>query len=290
MIFCILLFGWTILTPKAAYPAVTDDSSVCERLLLESKLQNSGSEIERLTRQPSYILEVMGRISRDSGQRTSGLYRVRTPDGIKALKVYRSTERFPTWLGSLSDSVLMQEHFGERGLAPRVQGIIHPETLDSLTESGTWDFSGGFRYSREGGVQKTPASETTTFGILMDEIPNAWNYPLSNSKPTNFEKWSRTRIRERLKAIHTALSQHHILTRDLQYFISGEGEIYLADFDAYLYFSTDGEIYGETLTFGTKRWDPARDQIIWPVPLDAELDSMVDDIFKKAVLALGVVI
>ncbi len=288
MIFCLILFGCTVLTPKTVYPAGTNDPSVCERLLLERKLQNSGPEIERLTRLPSYILEVMGRINRDSGQRTSGLYRVRTPDGIKALKVYRSTERFPTWLGSLSESILMQEHFGECGLAPSVQGIILPEALDSLTESGVWVFSSGLRYTREGGaLQKIPASETSTFGILMDEIPNAWNYPFSNSKPTNFATWSRPRIRERLKAIHIALSQHHIFARDLQYFISGEGELYLADFDAYLYFSTDGKIYGETLTFGTRRWDTTNTQLLWKPPTEAELDLMVDDIFKKAAQALS---
>lgn len=117
----------------------------------------------------------------------------------------------------------IHEVLGELGLAPEILGFIPPREMKAYAEKNE------IRIMKGAG----------TIGILMEEIPGAWNFMKHKDEgvPAVFGSWSAAEvaaIAKRMRLISAVLDALGLRGHDLQYLISLPNKtIHLIDIDSY---------------------------------------------------------
>lgn len=181
------------------------------------------------------IVKVQEEIA-NSGITHRGVYRVQLEDGknlilkialepespLKLHVIDRdSRESLITIESNLDQSFVIQNILAEQNLAPKIYGVLNKPALEELAKE--------FRRVNPW-LDKNFLDQEKRIGILMEEIPDAWNgagqapinYPLPKSPQL---------LRKKIQAIYQALSFYQIYVADLQIFMSTNSHAYLADLD-----------------------------------------------------------
>jgi hypothetical protein len=195
----------------------------------EADIVHSDVATKDLKLKSESILEVQSRLH-TGGAFASGILRVRTKDGIFALKILQ--EGNP--LREFAPSILIQNELARRGLAPRVQGVLNSVSVSRLLE-------------------KIPSTRSlfqdpeVSFGILMDEVPIVSHLTAGG---TDFipKSWTQARLEQKIREIEDALSELRIPEpEDLQLVFTRDDRLLLLDFDTYFHFTKDGYVIGPFL-------------------------------------------
>ena len=175
------------------------------------KIKRMELESSRVSRLSHLEQEVEGKLA-------AGIFTAHGKDGESVLKVLKKNKT----LDKYAHKILLQKHFGDLGLAPKVKGVYALEDLKGLKE-------------------KFPeVNPDTNLAILMEKVEgkfikkisvDAGNRPDLSGLPDSPE--FKAKVRDRLKLIEKSLNDLEVATYDIQVMITKEGDVYLLDYDFY---------------------------------------------------------
>lgn len=210
---------------------------------LQLRIQHRLERLERLRKDADFVTSVDKSLKRHDhdGAMTWDVLLVETQAGRMALKVYKSEHSED----GLAMSLVLNEYLGEFGMAPRLHGYLPQSQVAEIlgapmeSENGTTPFS---------------------FGILMEVIEGAWNFKRDAFiyVPPQLDSWDQEAMIERLRLFWRTLDRLRIKANDTQYFVSGDGQVYLADFDHFNWISLENELWGYAAAFTIQADDFAR--------------------------------
>lgn len=199
----------------------------------ETEISNAYNSIKQLRIESEDILEVQARISQ-GGAFALAVLRVRTAQGVFAFKIYNQD----TPLKELAPSLVIQNGFAERKLAPHIRGVMSSAHVAKLLQ----------KFPK---AQKMIQDQEVSFGVLMDEVPivtHVTQKRISGSMPA----LDRESIEKRLREIEKAFSEMRILIpEDLQLVIDKNNQLLLLDFDTYAHFTKEGMMIAAFSTSST---------------------------------------
>lgn len=120
--------------------------------------------------------------------------------------------------------VLLQQHFGELGLSPKVYGLLSEKQLTAMGDKL---------------LKKTQSNHN--FAILMEKLPEGTlikEGDFEDGTPPLLEFLTREKAHsaiEQIEAIENVINDLRLRMGDLQLHITREGKVYLIDFDSYSY-------------------------------------------------------
>lgn len=226
------LFYWlvtvTLLTGVAhSAPSCVDLFSADVNSQFETTVTDAWSAIKKLRINSDAIVAVEKRIS-TGGAYSPGVLRVRTKDGVFALKIFNEGYLAK----NLSPTFVIQNAFANLGMAPRVHGVLTSKEMRALKE----------KFPE---IDSLVGGEEVSIGVLMEEVPVESH--LNNSGYDFIPKsWTKQRLLQRIEAIEAAMSQLRVPPpEDLQLVFDNRDRLLLLDFDRYAYFSKKSYVYGE---------------------------------------------
>lgn len=193
----------------------------------ETQILNSWPAIKKLRLQAQDILSIEKRLS-TGGAYASGILRVRTAEGVFALKVFNEG-----YLARrIGPTLLIQNALADRGLAPRVHGLLTAKEVEALAH----------KFPQ---LDILMMGDDVSIAVLMDEVQ-----VVSHLNHSSFDfipnSWDQARLESRVREIESVFGELRIPPpEDLQLIFDQQDRLLLLDFDRYVYFSKDQRVYGE---------------------------------------------
>lgn len=175
-------------------------------------------KLKELELEASSVLK-LSELSQDvKGAVNSGIYLAKTDRGEDVLKMISDT-----YLDKYGYKILLQKHFAELGLAPKVKGIFALKDLNGLK------------------AKFTQINTYSNIGIMMENIPEgkvikqAWIGTANAPDLSHFPQDDafKSKVREKIKLIEKSLNDLQVKTDDLQLLVTKKGEVHLIDYDFY---------------------------------------------------------
>lgn len=218
---------------------------------LQRRMLDRANEFRRLSKGADYVTGIFENLSQD-GNNNNGVYRLSTQDGaavIKILPLYHDHS------DSLIEQIILQNFLADLGYAPRVYAVLGKDQLREILfpEECRRIFA---EYPCPRSVSEEFYNALTgtqgyELGIVMEEIPEAWNILRSTRVPSSWRQWDLRIIEARLKEIERTLKLLNILPLDAQPAVSATGEVFLIDVAHYYWNTPDGFEYGKQNSMAT---------------------------------------
>ncbi len=193
----------------------------------ETDVMNSMSAAKRIRLSAQDILAVKSRIH-TGGAYASAILKVRTSNGDKALKIF--SEGY--LVKELASSIVIQEAFAQRGLAPSIHGILSAKEVKELI-------------SRHPHTQELIQDSDFSFAVLMDVV-EIESHVTEGHVEFIPPQWTPERLSVKITEIEKVFNELQIaIPQDLQLVFDKQGRLLLLDFDTYAYLGKNGRAYGQ---------------------------------------------
>jgi len=214
----------SVLTPKS------DQAWVKARAYLQNNLEHSREVLNSYFISEKTVTDFRYRLGQNYGAVSSLVGSVDTLNGPMALKIFK---KYPP--EQFAVAIHIQEILGHFGVAPKVRGIIPNNEIQALITR--------FPAIK---VRLKDGPDNVGFGLLMDEVPDAWAPKSDGLRPRFPVRWDKALLEQRILSLEKTLANLRIdPTIDPQVAITPAGKAYLIDFDSYRFITESWQAYSE---------------------------------------------
>lgn len=190
----------------------------------------------------SSVLKRLNPIEEEAGKGNAGVFRVELTEtgqrvALKAASIHDYYLKGNRFTGDnlnqslFVENMIIQKTLGDLGFAPTVHGVLSRQELIKFVKE-VYDAQGlVIDLSEKGFVSDVEAGQPF-FGIVMDEVVNAWNFAKSKRSFPALATWESQKVADILSRIHefeAALNAMGIFAIDPQFFIDEAGRVVLGD-------------------------------------------------------------